>query len=65
MSWKENKSAYIQKYKKDKLKRIPLEVTFEKYDEIKKHADSHNESVNGFIKRAIDKTIFDDNNEGE
>lgn len=61
MSYKENKRKYIAKYKKEKLKRIPLDVTLDKYDEIKNHALSRNESVNGFIKRAIDKTIKDDN----
>lgn len=61
MSYKENKRQYIAKYKKEKLKRIPLEVTLEKYDEIKNHATQRKESVNGFIKRAIDKTIEDDN----
>lgn len=60
MSYKEHKKEYIAQYKKDKLKRIPLDVQKEKYDEIKNHADSRNETVNGFIKRAIDKTIQDD-----
>lgn len=63
MSYKEHKKEYITQYKKDKLKRIPLDVQKEKYDEIKNHADSRNETVNGFIKRAIDKTIQDDLNE--
>ncbi len=60
MSYKENKRKYIKQYKKDNIKRIPLEVTKEKYEEIKDHASSHNESVNGFIKRAIDNTIKED-----
>lgn len=64
MSYKEHKREYIAQYKKEKLKRIPLEVTLDKYDEIKQHADSRSESVNGFIKRAIDQTIKEDNDEG-
>lgn len=64
MSYKEHKREYIANYKKEKLKRIPLEVSLEKYDEIKQHADSRSESVNGFIKRAIDQTIKEDNDEG-
>ena len=62
MSYKENKQKYITAYKKEKLKRIPLEVTKEKYEEIKEHAASTSESVNGFIKRAIDQTMLSDNN---
>ena len=62
MSWKENKKEYNKKYKRENLKRIPLDVPLEKYDEIKEHATSRNETVNGFIKRAIDKTIQDDKN---
>lgn len=61
MSYKEHKKEYISQYKKDKLKRIPLDVTKEKAEQIKAHAALHSESVNGFIKRAIDETIERDN----
>lgn len=44
-------------YAKKNLKRIPLDVQKEKYDEIKSHAENHGEAVNGFIKRAIDETM--------
>lgn len=54
MSYKENKKAYNLNYAKDKLKRIPLDVQKEKYDQIKAAADNVNESVNGYIKKAID-----------
>lgn len=54
MSYKENKKAYNMNYAKDKLKRIPLDVQKEKYDQIKTAADNVNESVNGYIKKAID-----------
>ena len=54
---KEKKYKYITEYKKEHLKRIPLEVTKEKYDLIKEHATANNETVNGFIKRAIDETM--------
>ena len=54
MSYKENKKAYNMNYAKDKLKRIPLDVQKEKYDQIKAAADNVNESVNGYIKKAID-----------
>lgn len=51
----------MYKYAKEKLKRIPLDVQKEKYVEIKSHADSHKESVNGYIKKAIDMRIESDN----
>ena len=54
-----NKKARA-KYAKEKLKRIPLDVKNEYYDEIKAHADKMNESVNGFIKRAIAEAMVRD-----
>ena len=65
MSYKEHKKEYISKYKKDKLKRIPLDVTKEKAELIKAHAALRSESVNGFIKRAIDETIERDNKQND
>ena len=52
-----DKAAYRYQYEKEKLKRIPLDVTKEKYSEIKTHSEKNGETVNGFIKRAIDETI--------
>jgi hypothetical protein len=57
MSYKENKKAYVIKYKKEKLKRIPLDVQKEKYDEIKAYCDAHHEPINTFIKRVIDEAM--------
>lgn len=45
------------KYAKQKLKRVPLDIRIAKYEEIKETAESVNESVNGFIKKAIDNRI--------
>lgn len=36
---------------------MPLDVQLNKYTQIKLHAESRNESVNGFIKRVIDETM--------
>ena len=55
-----NKNDYMYKYAKEKLKRIPLDVTKEKYEEIKAIADAAGESVNGYIKKAIDERIARD-----
>lgn len=51
------KTKYNMEYAKTKLKRIPLDVQKEKYEEIKAAADEAGESVNGYIKVAIDQRI--------
>lgn len=45
------------KYAKENLKRVPLDLPIAKYEIIKSHATAKGESVNGFIKRAIDETM--------
>lgn len=57
----ENKTKYNISYAKEKLKRIPLDVQKSKYESIKAHAEVRRESVNGFIKRAIDEAMERDN----
>lgn len=47
-------------YAKKNLKRIPLDVQKEQYEIIKVHAESRSETVNGFIKRAINETMVRD-----
>ncbi|MCL2865514.1 MAG: hypothetical protein FWE25_08255 [Lachnospiraceae bacterium] len=60
MAEKKSKAQYDIEYAKTNLKRIPLNVQKDKYNDIKAHADNMDESVNGFIKRAIDETINKD-----
>lgn len=55
------RKEYIYQYAKEKLKRIPLDVSKSSYEEIRAHAEAHSESVNGFIKRAIQETMARDN----
>lgn len=50
----EGQKQSMYNYAKKNLKRIPLDVQKEKYDSIKVAADSVGESVNGYIKKAID-----------
>lgn len=57
MSNSENKTAYNINYAKTKLKRIPLDVQKEKYEQIKAAADAAGEKVNGYIKKAIDERM--------
>ena len=45
------------KYKEKSIKRIPLDVQKEKYEAIKAAAEAAGESVNGYIKTAIDRRI--------
>lgn len=49
---KQKESMY--RYRDKNIKRIPLDVQKEKYDEIKAAAAAAGESVNGYIKKAID-----------
>ena len=49
------------KWMKANMKRIPLDVSFNKYDEIKAYAESRGETTRGFILRAIEETIIRDN----
>lgn len=49
-----SKTEYNMQYAKEKLKRIPLDVQKEKYEKIATAAASKKESVNGYIKKAID-----------
>ena len=54
MPTSETKKKYDMQYAKEKLKRIPLNVQKDKYEEIKAAADAAGEPVNGYIKTAID-----------
>ena len=54
----DKKKSYDVQYKKDKIKRIPLDVQKEKYEEIVKAASDAGESVNGYIKKAIDNRLY-------
>lgn len=53
----DKKKQYDLEYAKKHLKRVPLDVQLDKYEQIKNHAETHGESINGFIKRAIDEAM--------
>lgn len=53
MALSEQRKEYLYEYQKTKLKRIPLDVTKKKYEQIASAA-AQNEKVNGCIKKAID-----------
>ena len=55
------KAKYDIEYAKNKLKRIPLDVQKEKYEEIKAAATAAGESVNSYIKKAVEERMKRDN----
>ena len=63
MTLTEAQKKATTKYKEKNIKRIPLDVQKEKYDEIKAAADRAGETVNGYIKRAIDERMERENKE--
>ena len=58
MPLKEKKKKANIKYREKSIKRIPLDVQKEKYEEIKAAADAAGEKVNGYIKKAIDERML-------
>lgn len=59
MAFKDKEKAikYNNEFNKNAYDRINLAVPKGEKDKIKSHAESRGESVNGFIKRAIDETM--------
>lgn len=57
MPYNEKNKAYVAKYKADNIKRVPLDMQRTLYEVIQAHAKDQGESVNGFIKRAIQEAI--------
>lgn len=57
MPYSEAQKKATEKYRQANYKRIPLDVPKEKYDQIKAAADAAGESVNGYIKKAVDARI--------
>lgn len=47
----------VRKYKENNYDRVELSVPKGKKDTIKTHAETQEESLNGFINRAIDETM--------
>ena len=57
MSEQNAKAKYDMNYAKAKIKRIPLDVQKEKYEEIKAAAQAAGESVTGYIKKAVNERM--------
>ncbi|MEI3496439.1 MAG: hypothetical protein V8R17_11270 [Blautia obeum] len=61
MAISDKRKESMYNYAKKNLKRIPLDVQKEKYEEIKAAATAAGESVNGYIKKAVDQRMDRDN----
>lgn len=48
---------YTMKYAKEHLKRVPLDLTLDFYEEAKAYATNNGESLNGFIKRVMKEAM--------
>ena len=57
MPMSDKRKDYLYNYHREKFHRVPLNIEKEKYEEIKKAADAVGESVNGYIKRAIEQRM--------
>lgn len=57
MTLSDKRKESMYNYAKKNLKRIPLDVPKEKYDVIKAAATAAGESVNGYIKKAVDERM--------
>lgn len=55
------KKEYNAQYAKNNLKRVPLDIQKEKYEEIKAAAEKQGESLNGYIKKAIERRMEQEN----
>lgn len=61
MPLSKERKEYLYDYQSKKLKRVPLDLTKEKYIEVQAAAAAAGQSVNGYIKTAIDQRIERDN----
>ena len=57
MPMKEERKNYLLNYAKEHVKRIPLDVSHEMYDNIKAHADRAGMPVNRYLKTAAEEKM--------
>lgn len=53
----ENKVRYNVEYAKNNYKRVPLDLNIDKYEQLKAAAEKSGESVNGYIKTAVEQRM--------
>lgn len=61
MPYTESQKKASEKYKKTNIKRIPLDVQLGEYERIKSAATAAGETVNGYIKKAVNTRIDSEN----
>ena len=57
MVYNPKKKQYNMEYQKKNMKRIPLDMQLSDYEQLKNAANNVNETVNGYIKKAIQQRI--------
>lgn len=57
-----DKKEYLDRYRKEKLKRVPLDVPIDLYEDFKRYADATGTTVNGLLKRMMRNCVI--NNRG-
>ena len=55
---KRHRAEVHMEYAKEKLKRVPLDLDKKKYKEVYDASKAVGESVNGYIKKAIDDRLY-------
>lgn len=55
--YNKNRQKDIQAYNKSHYKRIPLDVPVDEYEAIKEASSTQNESVNGYIRKAVQQRM--------
>jgi len=64
MAMTEKRKKYLLEYQKANLKRVPLDMRFDDYRELKSAAVAAGMSVNGYIKQAVAEKIARENPNG-
>lgn len=65
MATKEARQRATAKYEAKKYDKTLIRLEKGRLEKVKAHADHQNESLNGFINRAIDETIERDNDNAD
>lgn len=56
----DKKTTYSLNYAKERLKRVPLDLTHDDYAVVQMAADAAGESINGYIKRSVAQRMAND-----
>ena len=65
MGISDQRRQYLLDYHKEKIKRVPLDMPKAQYDRLKAAADAAGESVNGYIKKAVERQISQDSKQNK